>query len=141
MNNQFGLDGRLQADTYVVGSLPLCELLLSKDANYPWFILVPRVAGATEMIDLTAEQQHQFNIESNALSHYLRETFKADKLNIAALGNVVSQLHVHHIARFTTDVAWPKPIWNAVAAKPYSDNELKLTLSTVFNYMKKKELL
>jgi diadenosine tetraphosphate (Ap4A) HIT family hydrolase len=121
----FELDPRLASDTIALGDFPLCRLLLSRDANYPWFILVPRRAGLTELCDLDAADQRQFLAESNFLCDRLRAWFRPDKLNVAALGNVVSQLHVHHIARFHDDPAWPAPVWGAVAARSYPVAELE----------------
>lgn len=121
----FTLNARLASDTFPVVSLPLCELLLMNDASYPWLILVPRRQGATEVIDLTQADQSQLWVESVAVSHMLRDDFGAEKLNIAALGNVVAQLHVHHIARFHADQAWPKPVWGAFDAKPYAASEIE----------------
>jgi diadenosine tetraphosphate (Ap4A) HIT family hydrolase len=85
---------------------------------------VPDREGMTEIFDLSAEDQKQLQLESTALLKYLKNEFKADKMNVAALGNVVSQLHIHHIARYHNDIAWPAPVWGAHPAKEYSDDEL-----------------
>jgi len=127
----FKLDAVLESDTLYMTSLPLCELLLMNDSNYPWFILVPRVAGITELIDLNEQQQAQFWSESNQLAKFLISDFSAEKLNIAALGNVVAQLHIHHIARFKSDASWPKPVWGQVVATPYEQNEITSIKSRV----------
>ncbi|KZY42414.1 histidine triad (HIT) protein [Pseudoalteromonas shioyasakiensis] len=103
---------------------PLCKVLLMNDSQYPWFILVPRVAGVKEIIDLSEELQITLLQESGKLSKLLQQVFNPDKLNVAALGNMVPQLHVHHIARFTTDAAWPTPIWGKLPAVPYSDEQI-----------------
>jgi diadenosine tetraphosphate (Ap4A) HIT family hydrolase len=116
----FALDPRLQSDTIDLGDWPLCKVLLMNDANYPWVILVPRRKGAVELLDLNEIEQQQLMKESMQLAQVLKKEFKADKLNIANLGNVVSQLHIHHIVRYKTDAAWPKPVWGAVPAKPYA---------------------
>ncbi len=92
-----------------------------KDANYPWFIFVPDRDNMTEIYQLTAADQQQLIVESSTLSRILSEQFGADKINIAALGNVVPQLHIHHIARYKTDAAWPAPVWGMHPAKPYTD--------------------
>jgi diadenosine tetraphosphate (Ap4A) HIT family hydrolase len=115
----FVLHERLAADTVRLLSLPLCELLLMNDARYPWCILVPRVAGATEIIDLSVADQTQLQRESVALQHALRDLYRPDKLNVAMLGNVVPQLHVHHLARFRSDATWPAPVWGRGSALPY----------------------
>jgi len=117
-------DPRLLNDCEVVGKFKLCHVLLMRDANYPWCVLVPDREGMTEIFDLSAEDQKQLNLESTTLLEYLKNEFKADKMNVAALGNVVSQLHIHHIARYHNDIAWPAPVWGAHPAKEYSDDEL-----------------
>lgn len=113
------LHPQLQADTVEIGRFPLCRLLLSRDANYPWCILVPDRAEITEICQLAAEDQMQLMRESVALSQALMQVFHPDKLNIAALGNVVPQLHVHHIVRYRHDPAWPAPVWGRVPAAEY----------------------
>ncbi|WP_268801070.1 HIT domain-containing protein [Pseudomonas huanghezhanensis] len=119
----FVLDSRLMQDTLAVGDFPLCRLLLSNDSNYPWFILVPRRAAVTEVFELSEADQLQLLKETTMLSSVLKAAFKADKLNVAALGNVVSQLHMHVIVRYRTDVAWPAPVWGRHPAKPYSGDQ------------------
>ena len=116
----FKLDSRLQNDTFFVCDLPLCRVLLMNDSQFVWVILVPRVEGVTDIIDLTTAQQQQLMIESAQVSRALKSQFNPDKLNVAALGNVVSQLHIHHIARYINDVAWPKPVWGAQPTIAYS---------------------
>ncbi|WP_293000385.1 HIT domain-containing protein [Nevskia sp.] len=113
------LHPQLAADTVTVGELPLGRLLLSNDAHYPWLILVPRRAGIREIHELAEVDQLQLLRESMLLSKALMAVFAPDKLNIAALGNVVPQLHVHHIARYSTDPAWPAPVWGRVPSLPY----------------------
>jgi diadenosine tetraphosphate (Ap4A) HIT family hydrolase len=93
------------------------------DANYPWFILVPDREGITEIHQLDAADRRQLLHESCALAAALERVFQADKLNIAALGNVVPQLHLHHIVRYRDDPAWPAPVWGRLPARPYSDAE------------------
>ncbi len=107
----FALDPRLAADTHPIGELPLSRLLLMDDARFPWLILVPRIAGARELIDLDEADRHSLLSEVSAVGRALESLQRPDKLNIAALGNIVSQLHVHVIARTTTDAAWPQPVW------------------------------
>lgn len=115
----FELHSQLAADTVVVGDLPLCRLLLMNDCQYPWTILVPRRAGLREIYELHESDQLRFWRESTQLSQTLMRAFNGDKLNVAALGNMVPQLHVHHIVRFKTDPAWPAPVWGKHPAKPY----------------------
>ncbi|HKS12304.1 MAG TPA: HIT domain-containing protein [Pseudomonas sp.] len=121
----FALDARLQQDTVVLGDFPLCRLLLSRDANYPWFILVPRRAGISELFELEAAEQQQLWHETTRLAQALQGAFAADKMNVATLGNVVSQLHMHVIVRHRTDAAWPAPVWGKVPALEYDDARLQ----------------
>ncbi|KXG81647.1 HIT domain-containing protein [Pseudomonas mosselii] len=120
----FTLDSRLQEDSLVLGDLPLCRLLLSKDANYPWFILVPRRADITEVFELEEADQQQLWVETTALAEALKDAFAADKMNVAALGNVVSQLHMHVIVRRQGDAAWPAPVWGKVPAIGYTEEQI-----------------
>ncbi|KEA62067.1 Diadenosine tetraphosphate (Ap4A) hydrolase [Marinobacterium lacunae] len=121
---EFELDPRLVADTFDLGAFPLCQLLLMNDTNYPWFILVPRRAGVTEIYHLSQEEREQLMRESSFLAENLADLFQARKMNIAALGNMVPQLHLHHVVRQESDPAWPHPVWGRVPAKPYSDEEM-----------------
>jgi diadenosine tetraphosphate (Ap4A) HIT family hydrolase len=116
------MDPRLVADTLEVAELPLCGVRLMDDARYPWLILVPRVEGAVEILDLSDADQVRLYDEVRQCARALQAQTGADKLNIAALGNVVSQLHVHVIARFRDDDAWPKPVWGVHAAVRYDDD-------------------
>ena len=120
----FELDGRLAADTFVLGSTSLSRVLLMNDARFPWLILVPERADVSEPFELSDADQAQLWQESMRLGEAMKAHFAADKLNIAALGNQVAQLHVHHIARFHTDDAWPGPVWGVGSAVPYSGTAL-----------------
>jgi diadenosine tetraphosphate (Ap4A) HIT family hydrolase len=120
----FELHQQLARDCLVLGDYPLCRLLLSRDGNYPWFILVPRRSAVTEIYQLCAADRSQLLAESCLLSELLMDTFGGDKLNVAALGNMVPQLHVHHIVRYVTDRAWPGPVWGAVPPQIYGDGDL-----------------
>lgn len=120
----FVLDPRLLQDTLPIGDFPLCTLLLSNDSNYPWFILVPKRPGISEVFQLSEAEQAQLWKETTYLSSVLDRTFKADKMNVAALGNVVNQLHMHVIVRLKSDAAWPAPVWGKHPAKPYSPEEV-----------------
>ncbi|MDP5293709.1 HIT domain-containing protein [Oceanimonas sp. CHS3-5] len=119
----FVLHERLAADSVVLGDLPLSRVLLAKDGRYPWLILVPRRADIREIHHLGEGAQQQLMRESCALSRLMESTLSPDKLNVAALGNMVPQLHLHHIARFTSDDAWPGPIWGRFDTQPYEDVE------------------
>ena len=121
---RYELHPQLAADTHPLATLPLCELRLMDDANYPWLVLVPRVAGARELIDLKATQRRQLMDETDLAARLLRDAFRPFKLNVAALGNLVPQLHVHVIARYEGDPAWPAPVWGRVAARPYEPEAL-----------------
>ncbi|QCI14205.1 HIT domain-containing protein [Pseudomonas putida] len=121
----FVLDSRLQQDSLVLGDFPLCRLLLSKDANYPWFILVPRRADISEVFQLEGDDQQQLWSETSYLAEALQAAFAADKMNVAALGNVVSQLHMHVIVRYRDDVAWPAPVWGKCQAQAYTDEQVE----------------
>ena len=121
---EFPLDPQLEKDCIVLGDLPLCRVLLMNDASYPWCILVPRVTEIEELFQLVDELQIQVALESGIVSRFMNDTFEADKMNVAALGNKVRQLHIHHVARKQNDAAWPEPVWGKVPAKPYSQIEL-----------------
>ncbi len=114
------LHPQLADDTHPLAQFALCEVRLMDDANHPWLILVPRVENAVEVIDLDASQQAQLMQEIDRASRALQVAVKPHKLNVAALGNVVPQLHVHVIARFHDDIAWPRPVWGMATAQPYS---------------------
>jgi diadenosine tetraphosphate (Ap4A) HIT family hydrolase len=116
----FKLDPQLEADTFLVGMTPLSRILLMNDCRYPWLILVPERPDITEPFELNEGDQRTLWQESMTLGKLMKTVFEAQKLNIAALGNQVAQLHVHHIARFRTDPAWPRPVWGVGAAEPYT---------------------
>jgi diadenosine tetraphosphate (Ap4A) HIT family hydrolase len=120
----FELHSDLQRDGIVLGRFPLCLLLLINDANYPWFVLVPQRPGLRELIDFDAPDYQTFWSESNKLCRALHMIFKPDKMNVAALGNVTPQLHVHHVVRYTDDQAWPAPIWGKAPMKAYESDEV-----------------
>lgn len=120
----FELDYRLESDCIEIGSLPLCRILLMKDANYPWIILVPQRENISEIYQLDLDAQEQLIWESSFIAERLMEAFNGDKMNIAALGNVVPQLHIHHVMRREDDPAWPNPVWGAVPAKAYQSHQL-----------------
>lgn len=115
----FALHERLEADTVFVTDWPLCRVLLLNDANYPWLVLVPRRHGVCEIHELDASDRAVLVEEIADAAHRLQNHAKAHKMNVGALGNVVPQLHVHVIARFTDDAAWPRPVWGAVPGVPY----------------------
>lgn len=119
------LHKQLEKDCIVLGQLDLCAVLLMPDANYPWLILVPQRENISEIYQLSEADQQQLMRESSQVSRMLAELFEADKINVAALGNMVPQLHVHHVVRYKTDAAWPAPVWGALPVKKYDDVALQ----------------
>lgn len=126
-----GLHPRLAGDCLRLGALPLCELLLMNDTRYPWYILVPRREGMREVFELAEADQAQLLRESSQLARAMAEVLHPDKLNIAAIGNMVPQLHVHHVARFTGDDAWPATVWGHGTARPYAGDEWRAASAPV----------
>lgn len=115
------LHPRLEQDCHYVTRLDLCHLLLMNDRTYPWCLLVPDREDITEIHQLEEAEQQQLIRESSRLARGLTQLYRPDKLNIAAIGNLVPQLHLHHVVRYTGDPAWPKPVWGQAPARPYSD--------------------
>ena len=111
-----------------MGRFPLCHVLLTRDANYPWCILVPDREGVSEIHQLSDADQQQLIRESSQLARVLETVFSPDKLNIAALGNIVPQLHIHHVVRYRNDPAWPAPVWGRTAPGSYSEQQLTALL-------------
>jgi len=128
------LHPQLKKDCIELGEFTLCSLLLLNDANYPWFILLPNRVGITEIHQLPESDQQQLMAESTSFSQCLEQVFQPDKLNIAALGNVVPQLHIHHIARFTTDACWPAPVWGAATPIPYQKKQVETIKNQLFKW-------
>jgi diadenosine tetraphosphate (Ap4A) HIT family hydrolase len=124
-SSPFELHSRLAADSIGLGRFRLSRLLLMNERRYPWFILVPERAGLTEIHQLPDAERHLLADESAALSRFLAEAFRADKLNIAAIGNLVPQLHLHHVVRFRDDAAWPGPVWGRFEPLPYEAGEIE----------------
>jgi diadenosine tetraphosphate (Ap4A) HIT family hydrolase len=120
---------QLERDTVAIGDLPLCRVLLINDANYPWLLLVPRRPRVSEIIDLPGREQVQLMGEIAQASTAMKSATGCDKINVAALGNVVPQLHVHVIARSHGDAAWPKPVWGVVPARAYEATALQNRLA------------
>lgn len=121
----FELDPRLAADTTVLGDFVLSRVLLMNDSRYPWVILVPRQANLAEIYQLSKTDQQQLLKESSFVAEVMANNFSADKMNVAALGNVVKQLHIHHVARFNADESWPAPVWGRGQAVPYAADDLE----------------
>jgi len=120
----FELHPRLRQDCLELGRFALCRLLLMNESRYPWLILVPEREGLTEIYQLSEADQSLLLRESSALARGLAQGFAADKLNIAAIGNLVPQLHVHHIVRYRNDAAWPAPVWGRFDPSPYDEAAL-----------------
>ena len=131
----FQVDSKLNHDTHFVSDLDLCRLLIMNDSNYPWFILVPRRLNITEIYQLSNEDRFELDYETNFISEILANYFKADKMNIAALGNIVSQLHVHIIVRKKTDLLWPETIWGKKSPLFYSKEDIENTISIIKNLL------
>lgn len=127
----FELDPALERDSIKVGEFSLCELRLMNDSQFPWFILVPRRVGVTEIYQLEEEDRLALLAESCLLSETMHDAFSGYKLNIAAIGNKVSQLHMHHVVRTKNDACWPEPVWGKLAAIPYKEKELADILQMV----------
>ena len=125
------LHPQLKQDTIDIGDLPLCKVLVIKDANYPWLMLVPRRPEKVEIIDLDEVEQAQLMAEVSRAARALKDITKCDKLNIAALGNMVPQLHVHVIARRNSDAAWPRPVWGAVPPLAHDAEEVQRFISAL----------
>lgn len=120
----FVLHPRLAADTVEVARWPLCRVLLMNDRQYPWLILVPAVSDIREIHELAPAERHRLTDEACVAAAVLQRLFAADKMNVAALGNMVPQLHVHIIARHQNDPAWPRPVWGVAPAVPYESPQL-----------------
>ena len=120
----FNLNKRLEADTHYISDLALCRLLIMNNADYPWVILVPRIFNITEIHQLTEMDRKKLEFEVNEISKKLSDYFKADKINIASIGNIVSQLHIHIVVRNKKDLSWPETVWGKSNNHPYSENQL-----------------
>jgi diadenosine tetraphosphate (Ap4A) HIT family hydrolase len=120
----WSLHPQLARDGIVLGELPLSHVLVMNDANYPWLVLVPRRADMVEIIDLDDADRIQLMVEISDVAQALKRMTRCDKLNVAALGNAVAQLHVHIIARFRNDAAGPRPVWGQVPPRPYETADL-----------------
>lgn len=127
----FSLHPRLIEDTVFVADLKLCRMVIMNDSNYPWFILVPRRNDIKELYQLSKEDRSQLVSETDEIAKKLSNHFQATKMNVAALGNIVSQLHVHVIVRRENDATWPNPIWNGVPFTFYNEKKLATIVADV----------
>ncbi len=121
----FQVHPQLQQDSIELARLKLSQLRLINDSQYPWFILLPEIANVTEIHHLSEENQQLLQQESSFLGKKLSEIYQADKMNIASIGNIVPQLHIHHIVRYKNDIAWPTPVWGKFDAIPYTVQQLE----------------
>lgn len=131
----FELHPQLDKDCISIGRFALCRVLLMNDMQFPWIILVPEIEGVSEIYQLSGEQRSLLMSESCFLSERLATIFKADKMNIAAIGNLVPQLHVHHVVRYCTDLLWPAPIWGKLPAIPYPEAEKETVLAKLVDIL------
>ena len=128
---EFKLAPQLRADTIELGDLRICKALLMNDSQFPWLILVPKRTNITELYQLNEQDIAQVQKESIMISRLMMQLFEGDKLNTGALGNVVSQLHIHHIVRFKSDPVWPKPVWGNIQPIPYTDDKLNKVIGSL----------
>lgn len=133
----FTLHSRLEQDTIPVADLPLCRLVMMNDARFPWFILIPRIGGITEIHQLDKTNRQQLMDESCLLAEALITAFHGYKMNIAALGNVVPQLHVHHVVRQEDDAAWPAPIWGIGAPEAMTEEQAQDKIKQLMPHLQK----
>jgi diadenosine tetraphosphate (Ap4A) HIT family hydrolase len=124
LKKPFSLDPQIEAASRFVMLLPLSQLRLMNDTRFPWLLLVPQIPGAEEWTDLNRGQQQQLTIEIDAAAHLVRSFAEPDKINVASLGNIVRQLHIHVVGRKRDDPAWPGPVWGFGSAVPYAEPEL-----------------
>ncbi len=136
MTTLFELHPRLKQDCIAIGRFELCQLLMMNDSQYPWFILVPEKIGIKEVYQLSKLERNMLIEESSMLAENLALLYNADKMNIAAIGNLVPQLHIHHVVRYQTDIAWPAPIWGKFAAVPYSRQQITDNMALVKKQLK-----
>ncbi len=131
----FQLHPRLKQDSIAIGEFNLTELRLINDSQYPWFVLVPMRADISEVYQLSADDQQLLQQESSLLTKTLADLYNADKMNIAAIGNIVPQLHIHHIVRYKTDIAWPAPVWGKFDAVPYTEQQIEKIKQEIKNIL------
>ena len=127
----FELHPQLNIDTFTIGDLPLCRILMMNDKQFPWLILVPKRSFIREVYELNENDRSVLQEESSRISELLMDHFKGDKLNIGALGNIVPQLHIHHIVRYTHDAIWPKPVWGQIETKRYTKLQQQNLITTL----------
>ena len=134
MTTSFQLHPRLIEDCITIGRFDLCQLMMMNDSRYPWFVLVPEKADIKEIYQLNKPDLHKLVEESSYLAENLALLYHADKMNVAAIGNLVPQLHIHHIVRYQTDKAWPAPIWGKFATIPYTQQQITSSVCNISYY-------
>jgi diadenosine tetraphosphate (Ap4A) HIT family hydrolase len=130
---QFKLDDRLERDSVLIMPIGLCQLRLMNDSRWPWLILVPQRAGIEEMFDLAPLDQAMLTFETNLIADMFKKLKHAEKINVAAIGNIVRQLHVHIIARYENDANWPGPVWGFGERRPYADTDRKALVKMILD--------
>jgi diadenosine tetraphosphate (Ap4A) HIT family hydrolase len=135
MTKQWTLDHTLEADSRLIVSLGLCQLRLMDDRRFPWLLLIPQRPGMTEMHDLTPLDQTMLTFEMGMAGKALKAASACEKINIAALGNKVRQLHVHVVARSAGDAAWPGPVWGCGSPEPYGDDRRRSLISSILSHL------
>lgn len=133
--NKFFVDPVIENNSVFIKNLQLSALYLKNDKENPWFVLVPRRAGATEIVDLTHEDQTALMEEITIVSEFLKSYYEPYKMNVGSLGNIVRQLHIHVIARYANDRAWPGPIWGSMATMEFDNNELENIKSNFLDFL------
>jgi len=132
---KFEIDPALLTDSYFICDLALSKLYLKHDRENPWFILIPRKTGAVELMELTSEEQGLLMEEVTVVSEFLKLYYRPYKINIGALGNIVRQLHIHVIARFEEDRAWPNPLWGSAPVTVLEQVELENIKSNFLDFI------
>jgi diadenosine tetraphosphate (Ap4A) HIT family hydrolase len=131
----FLLNQQIEEDSIFIDDLPLCKFLLMNDSNYPWFLLIPRIDNIKELYDLSESNRAQLDFETVEVSKFIQSSFKPEKINIASLGNIVPQFHVHIIARYMDDISWPNPVWGKFPFNKYKSDQSErlLKVSKIFS--------
>ncbi|WP_038465326.1 HIT family protein [Candidatus Odyssella acanthamoebae] len=128
------LDHRLAQSSEFIADLTLCQVRLSHNAAFPWLILIPKIDDIIEIINLSRPDQHQLMDEIAQISKIMQDLFAPNKINVATLGNVVPQLHIHVIARYHTDPVWPNPVWNTISQE-YFELDLQARVELIRQYI------
>ncbi len=132
--NNFSVDPELEKNSFHIADLELSKLYVKNDKENPWFVLVPRKSSAVELMDLTHEEQCVLMEEVTIVSCFLKDYYKPNKINIGALGNIVKQLHIHVLARYEDDRAWPQALWGTTPSMYFEDFELENIKSNFQEY-------